>query len=183
MQHLFWSKIFWGGSVFGLAIFLKERSPLRQGPEQMTCRKPRKEEKLTNTVCLDRRENVKRKSLMCVHKDGLSVFIQILTGEPCKHVDCGRPSVPSDVQLFSNFPSGCSWAFVRRRFVYLCISGWLPRFVRWRWWLLFLLTVFLVLAWLRTVYVSDGWCKYSRLLFSYSLNKLLCCGFTINDQH
>lgn len=71
----------------------------------MTCRKPWEEEKLMNTVCLDQHENVKRKSLMCVHKDGLSVFIQILTGEPCKHVDCARPS---DVQLFSNFPSSRS---------------------------------------------------------------------------
>lgn len=52
----------------------------------MTCRKLWNEEKLTNAVCLDQQENVKRKLLMCVHKDGLSVFIQILTGEPCKRV-------------------------------------------------------------------------------------------------
>lgn len=111
-------KGFLGGSGLNTLVFVPHRfcfsniferkiSP-RQGREQMTCRKPWTEEKLMNTVCLDQHEHVKRKLLMCVHKDGRSVFIQILTGEPCKHVDCGRPSVPSDVQLFSNLPSSRS---------------------------------------------------------------------------
>ena len=125
------------------------------------------------------------------------VFIPIIKGKHCKHVDC-QCLVLSDVKLFLNLDNSKTYKFLfsnsyeyfraaEEVYYFVCFASMtnpdscydrIPLYDDAEYFLY--IKVFIVLAWYWTVNVYDGRCKYCFL--SSSLTELMCCGLMI-DEH